>query len=154
MATWTWPWRRTTREKERWIGRTGFRRTGKPGITCSGCRMRITGRAQDASRICMSGLTLFTAKWTPTGGLFSRTSEALRAVQFGGSKTRMSLGQKNFHKLFASASLGFALLGGSAIPCPATPATTHSSLKREAAGTQFTKAEEQRAALNAKAPEK
>jgi N-acetylmuramoyl-L-alanine amidase len=66
----------------------------------------------------------------------------------------MSLGQKNFHKLFASASLGFALLGWDVIPCPARAATTHSSVKREAAGTQFTKAEEQRAALNAKAPEK
>jgi len=66
----------------------------------------------------------------------------------------MSLGQENFHKLFASASLGFALLGWDVIPCPARAATTHSSVKREAAGTQFTKAEEQRAALNAKAPEK
>jgi N-acetylmuramoyl-L-alanine amidase len=66
----------------------------------------------------------------------------------------MSLGPKNFHKLFAGASLGFALLGWSALPCLATAATTHSSVKREAAGTQFTKAEEQRAALNAKAPEK
>ncbi|HKI10592.1 MAG TPA: N-acetylmuramoyl-L-alanine amidase [Candidatus Acidoferrum sp.] len=66
----------------------------------------------------------------------------------------MSLGQKNFHKLFAGASLGFTLLGWSALPCPATAATTRSNVKREAAGTQFTKAEEQRAALNAKAPEK
>ncbi len=66
----------------------------------------------------------------------------------------MSLGQKNFRKLFAGVSLGFALLGWSALPCPTTAATTHSSVKREAAGTQFTKAEEQRAALNAKAPEK
>ena len=66
----------------------------------------------------------------------------------------MSLGQKNFHKLFAGASLGFALLGWSALPCPAAAATTRSSVKREAAGTQFTKAEEQRAALNARAPEK
>jgi N-acetylmuramoyl-L-alanine amidase len=66
----------------------------------------------------------------------------------------MSLGQKKFHKLFAGASLGFALLGWGALPCPAAAATTRSSVKREAAGTQFTKAEEQRAALNARAPEK
>jgi len=66
----------------------------------------------------------------------------------------MSLGQKKFHKVFAGASLGFALLGWSALPCPATAATTHSSVKREAAGSQFAKAEEQRAALNAKTPEK
>ncbi|MFI5098525.1 MAG: N-acetylmuramoyl-L-alanine amidase [Candidatus Acidiferrales bacterium] len=66
----------------------------------------------------------------------------------------MSRGQKNFHKLFAGASLGFALLGWSALPCPTMAATTRSSVKREAAGTQFTKAEEQRAALNAKAPER
>ncbi len=66
----------------------------------------------------------------------------------------MSLGQKNFHKHFAGASLGFALLGWSAIPCPATAATAHSSVKREAASTQFAKAEDQRTALNAKAAEK
>jgi N-acetylmuramoyl-L-alanine amidase len=66
----------------------------------------------------------------------------------------MSLGQKKFHKLFAGASLGFALLGWGALPCPAAAATTRSSVKREAASTQFTKAEEQRAALNARAPEK
>jgi len=66
----------------------------------------------------------------------------------------MSLGQKKFHKVFASASLGFALLGWCAIPCPAVPSTANSSIKREAASTQFAKAEEQRAALNAKAPEK
>jgi len=66
----------------------------------------------------------------------------------------MSLGQKNLHKVFAGASLGFALLGWGVIPCPATPATANTSIKREAASTQFTKAEEQRAVLNAKAPEK
>jgi N-acetylmuramoyl-L-alanine amidase len=66
----------------------------------------------------------------------------------------MSLGQKNLHKVFAGASLGFALLGWGAIPCPAIPATANTSIKREAASTQFTKAEEQRAVLNAKAPEK
>ena len=66
----------------------------------------------------------------------------------------MSLGQKNFLKVFAGASLGFALLSWSVIPCLAAAATTHSSVKREAAGTQFAKAEDQRATLNAKAPEK
>jgi N-acetylmuramoyl-L-alanine amidase len=66
----------------------------------------------------------------------------------------MSLGQKKFHKLFAGASLGFALLGWSAIPRPVAAATTNSSVRREAASTQFVKAEEQRAELNAKAPEK
>ncbi len=66
----------------------------------------------------------------------------------------MSLGQKNFHKVFASASLGFVLLGWGVIPCPAAPATANTSIKREAASTQFAKAEEQRAALNAKASEK
>jgi N-acetylmuramoyl-L-alanine amidase len=66
----------------------------------------------------------------------------------------MSRGQKNFHKLFAGASLGFALLGWSVLSCPSVAATTRGSVKREAAGSQFTKAEEQRAALNAKTPEK
>ncbi len=66
----------------------------------------------------------------------------------------MSLGPKNLHKVFASASLGFVLLGWSVIPCPAAPPTANTSIKREAASTQFAKAEEQRAALNAKASEK
>ncbi len=66
----------------------------------------------------------------------------------------MNLGQKNLHKVFAGASLGFALLAWAAIPCPAAPSTANTSVKRVAASSQFAKAEEQRAALNAKGPEK
>jgi N-acetylmuramoyl-L-alanine amidase len=67
----------------------------------------------------------------------------------------MSSVQKKFHRVFAGASLGFALLGLLSIPCLATPgATSNSSVKREAASSQFSRAEELRAALNAKPPEK
>src|SRR5579862_6593339 len=65
-------------------------------------------------------------------------------------------GQKNFHSIFARASLGFVLTAtvvpttifGSEAPTVSTPA------RRQAASSQFAKAEEQRAALNNKPPEK
>jgi N-acetylmuramoyl-L-alanine amidase len=87
----------------------------------------------------------------------------------------MGNGRRNFHKIFASASLGFALACAIAIPCPASESSTDSagsgksssssskgsassastgSMKREAASAQFARAEELRAALNAKAWDK
>jgi N-acetylmuramoyl-L-alanine amidase len=67
----------------------------------------------------------------------------------------MSSGQKNFHKVFARLSLGFALFSALSIPCLATTGTaSNSSVKREAASSQFSRAEELRAALNSKPPEK
>ena len=65
----------------------------------------------------------------------------------------MTQGRKNFHKIFANASLGFALLAGLALP-RATSASSSSTVKRDAASTQFSKAEDQRAALNHKTPDK
>ena len=68
---------------------------------------------------------------------------------------RMSSARKIFHKVFAGASLGFALLGVFSIPCRATTKTaSNSSVKREAASSQFSRAAELRATLNAKPPEK
>jgi N-acetylmuramoyl-L-alanine amidase len=66
----------------------------------------------------------------------------------------MSLGRNNFHKLFACASL--ALAGLTLLPCPVSGRASSSSggAKREAASTQFAKAEDLRAALDSKAPEK
>jgi N-acetylmuramoyl-L-alanine amidase len=68
----------------------------------------------------------------------------------------MSLGQKKFHKLFAGASLGFALLGLAVLACPVsgTPRSDSGGVKREAASTQFAKAEDLRATLDSKVPEK
>jgi len=67
----------------------------------------------------------------------------------------MSSARKIFHKVFAGASLGFALLGVFSIPCRATTKTaSNSSVKREAASSQFSRAAELRATLNAKPPEK
>lgn len=57
---------------------------------------------------------------------------------------------KNFLKSFARLSLGFVLLGGMALSCPARATKANSSVKREAASSQFAKAEEMRAALSTK----
>jgi N-acetylmuramoyl-L-alanine amidase len=67
----------------------------------------------------------------------------------------MTSARKVFHKVFAGASLGYALLVVFSIPCLATTKTaSNSSVKREAASSQFSRAEELRAALNAKPAEK
>jgi N-acetylmuramoyl-L-alanine amidase len=65
-------------------------------------------------------------------------------------KTVGGRGGKNFLQSFALLSLGFAFPGSAALPCPEGAATTTSSVKREAASSQFAKAEEMRAALSAK----
>jgi N-acetylmuramoyl-L-alanine amidase len=65
----------------------------------------------------------------------------------------MNWGAKNFHKMFAVVSLGFAFLTASSLPCPLQAATANSSVKREAASSQFARAEELRGLLNSKAAE-
>jgi N-acetylmuramoyl-L-alanine amidase len=65
----------------------------------------------------------------------------------------MNWGEKIFHKTFASASLRFVLLAAALFPCPAAATTADSSAKREAASSQFARAEELRAALNSKPPQ-
>jgi N-acetylmuramoyl-L-alanine amidase len=66
----------------------------------------------------------------------------------------MSLGRKIIHRSFAGASLGIVLLASCVIPCPLHAANTNTAAKREAASSQFARAQEMRAALNEKAPEK
>jgi N-acetylmuramoyl-L-alanine amidase len=65
----------------------------------------------------------------------------------------MNWGAKSFHKVFAVVSLGIGVLAMGLIPCPATGATTNSSVRREAASSQFARAEELRGLLNSKAPD-
>jgi N-acetylmuramoyl-L-alanine amidase len=66
----------------------------------------------------------------------------------------MFTGLKNFHKIFAGVSLGFLLLSATTLSRPLSASTNNSAAKREAATAQFTRAEEMRAALNEKPPEK
>jgi N-acetylmuramoyl-L-alanine amidase len=66
----------------------------------------------------------------------------------------MGTAGKIIHRRFAGVSLGIALVAACAIPCPATAANTNTPAKREAASSQFARAQEMRAALNEKAPEK
>jgi len=57
---------------------------------------------------------------------------------------------EHFHKSFASASLGFVLLALLASPRLAAANTSNSTVKQEAASSQFARAEELRSALNEK----
>src|SRR6266436_5862680 len=66
----------------------------------------------------------------------------------------MSTGRKNIHESFAGVSLGIVLLAAWVVPCPVRAANTNTPAKREAASAQFARAQEMRAALNEKAPEK
>ncbi len=66
----------------------------------------------------------------------------------------MGTARKNIHRGFASVSLGIVLLAACVVPCPVRAANTNTPAKREAASAQFTRAQEMRAALNEKAPEK
>jgi N-acetylmuramoyl-L-alanine amidase len=100
--------------------------------------------------------TRFTGTWTPTGASYLRTSDNSLWRLVNGCGARMTSAREIFHKGFVGASLGFALLGVFSIPCLGTTTKTasNSSVKREAASSQFSRAEELRAALNAKPPEK
>jgi len=66
----------------------------------------------------------------------------------------MGTGLTNFHRSFAGVSLGIVLTAACVIPCPAIAANTNTAAKREAASSQYARAQEMRAALNEKAPEK
>jgi N-acetylmuramoyl-L-alanine amidase len=86
------------------------------------------------------------------------TLRPFEPVMSGESKTGMDSARKNFHKGFATVSLGFALLGAflsfAVLPCFAGEgsgtAARSAATKREAAGSQFARAEELRSALNNK----
>src|ERR1700692_3230092 len=66
----------------------------------------------------------------------------------------MGTGRTNFHRSFAGVSLGIVLTAACVIPCSAIAANTNTAAKREAASSQYARAQEMRAALNEKAPEK
>jgi N-acetylmuramoyl-L-alanine amidase len=67
----------------------------------------------------------------------------------------MNFAEKNFHRVFACVSLGIALLAlGLAPSVSYANSSNNSSMKRDAASSQFSRAEELRDTLNAKAPEK
>src|SRR5262249_39431251 len=66
----------------------------------------------------------------------------------------MSTGRKVIHKRFAGVSLGFILMAAWLLPCPVIGAASNTAAKREAASSQFARAQEMRAALNEKAQEK
>jgi N-acetylmuramoyl-L-alanine amidase len=65
----------------------------------------------------------------------------------------MNRGAKSFHQIFAVVSLCFAFLLAGLVPSPLHAGTTTSSVKREAASSQFARAEELRGLLNSKAPD-
>jgi N-acetylmuramoyl-L-alanine amidase len=62
----------------------------------------------------------------------------------------MYLGEKNLLRVFARASLGFVLGVAVASPIKAESADSSVAVKRQSASAQYTRAEEQRAALNTK----
>jgi len=66
----------------------------------------------------------------------------------------MGTGRKIIHRSFAGVSLGIVLLASCVLPCPVRAANTNTPAKREAASAQFARAQEMRAALNEKAPDK
>jgi N-acetylmuramoyl-L-alanine amidase len=66
----------------------------------------------------------------------------------------MNWGAKIVRQSFAAFSLGFALLAAHSFPVAASASTADSSVKREAASSQFARAEELHALLNSKAVDK
>jgi N-acetylmuramoyl-L-alanine amidase len=64
----------------------------------------------------------------------------------------MNWGAKFFRRTFAVVSLGFALLSAAVLPTPLKATTVNSSVRREAASSQFARAEELRALMNSKSP--
>src|SRR5208337_3833086 len=63
---------------------------GRPEITCSGCRTRITGRVQDAWKTPIRGRAAYTGKWTRAGVLSLRTSKFAHRISIGRVKFRVS----------------------------------------------------------------
>ena len=63
-------------------------------------------------------------------------------------------GQKNFHRIFAGASLGFVLAASGLALAKTKAETSKPTVKRQSASAQFSRAVEQRAALNSKPSEK
>ena len=71
-----------------------------------------------------------------------------------GSKAGIQQGLKSFHKRLASASLGFALLAVVVFSQVTSASSSSTAVARDAVSKQFSKAKDQRAALNDKTPGK
>src|SRR5882757_9185573 len=168
MAIWIWPWRRTMLVKAQWTVRTAFRHFAKPATTCRKCRMLISGQARDAWKACGPIRVPSARNPIPPAASFSPTSKISQTVpsvraegapqSSGARKAGMLASQNFFHKLFASASPVFLAIGLTffcALPSVASEdSNTHDANRRQAASTQFARAEEMRAELNTKAIEK
>src|SRR5258706_472991 len=169
MAIWIWPWRRTMLVKAQWTVRTAFRHFAKPATTCRKCRMLISGQARDAWKVCGPIHAPSARNPIPPAESFSPTSKTSQIFQSvraegalqssGARKAGMLESQNFFHKLFASASPVFLAIGLTvfcALPSPASEdsGTHNDANRRQAASTQFARAEEMRAELNTKSIEK
>src|SRR3974390_1741994 len=120
----------------------GFRLIERRETMYKKFRTRITGRDRVEWTAPIHGQMPFIPTSTPTAALFSPTS------------TKGNSTPKNFHKSFAVVSLGIAMLGFAVVPRPAGAASNNTSVKRDAAGNQFGRAEEMREALNTKPADK
>src|SRR6266404_2913926 len=168
MAIWIWPWRRTMLVKAQWTVRTAFRHFARLATTCRKCRMLISGQARDAWKACGLIHAPSARNPIPPAASFSPTSKTSQIVQnvravgapqsSGARKAGMLASQNFFHKLFASVSpvfLAFGLTVFCALPSVAREDSgTHDANRRQAASTQFARAEEMRAELNSKSTEK
>src|SRR6266478_6525476 len=169
MGIWIWPWRRTMLVKAQWTVRTAFRHFEKLATTCRKCRMLISGQARDAWKACGPIRTPSAKNPIPPAASFSPTSKTAQIIQSvraegapqtsGARKAGMLASQNFFHKLFASASPVFLAIGLTffcALPSLASEdsGTHNDANRRQAASTQFARAEEMRAELNTKAIEK
>src|ERR1700720_3727016 len=176
MATWIWRWRRTMLEKARWIARTVYRRFARLATTSRKYRMLISAQARDAWKAC--GPIRVPSARNPiqrAAESFSQTSRLSRAADFssagqgiraagalqtsGARKAGMLAGQNFFHKQFARVSPVFLALGLAFFCAHASLAredsgTHNNANRRQAASTQFARAEDLRAELNSKPAEK
>src|ERR1700730_16863680 len=176
MANWIWRWRRTMLGKARWIARTGVRRFARLATTSRKYRMLISAQARDAWKAC--GPIRVPSARNPirrAAESFSQTSRVSRAADFssagqgiraagafqssGARKAGMLAGQNFFHKQFARVSPVFLTLGLAFFCAHASLAREDSgphnnANRRQAASTQFARAEDLRAELNSKPAEK
>src|ERR1700730_14631328 len=172
MATSIWRWRRTMLEKALWIARMVSRRFAKLATTCRKYRMLISAQARDAWKVCGAIRAQSVRNPIRAAESFSQTSEASGFSVFGNwlraagalqsiraRKAGMLAGQNFFHKLFARVSPVFLALA-LAFSCAHTSLasedsdTRNNASRREAASTQFARAEDLRAQLNSKPAEK
>src|SRR6266404_2424567 len=172
MATSIWRSRRTMLEKALSIARMVSRRFAKLATTSRKYRMLISAQARDAWKACGAIRAQSVRNPMRAAESFLQTSEAadfsvtgnwLRAAgalhSIRARKAGMLAGQNFFHKLFARVSPVFVALA-LAFSCAHTSLaredsdTRNNANRREAASTQFARAEDLRAELNRKPIEK